>query len=92
MVVTTWVLAYLSRARRGEFHETLAVASRTRPIAWVSAEGVGVVDAFAGITPPVDGNRTDASLLGLVTFVEGRATPELLGFVQPHGAWIDWRA
>ena len=92
VVVTTWVLAYLSRARRGEFHETLAVASRTRPIAWVSAEGVGVVDAFAGITPPVDGNRTDASLLGLVTFVEGRATPELLGFVQPHGAWIDWRA
>ncbi len=92
VVVTTWVLAYLPYARRTEFHETLAAASRTRPLAWVSAEGVGVVDAFAGITPPVDSNRTDASILGLVTFVEGRATPELLGFVQPHGAWIDWRA
>ena len=92
VVVTTWVLAYLPRARRDEFHETLALASRVRPIAWVSAEGVGVVDAFAGITPPVDANRTDASLLGLVTFVDGEATPELLGFVQPHGAWIDWRA
>ena len=92
VVVTTWVLAYLPHARRTEFHETLAAASRTRPIAWVSAEGIGVVDAFAGITPPTDGNRTDASVLGLVTFVEGRATPELLGFVQPHGAWIDWRA
>ena len=92
VVVTTWVLAYLPGARRDEFHETLALASRVRPIAWVSAEGVGVVDAFAGITPPVDANRTDASLLGLVTFVDGEATPELLGFVQPHGAWIDWRA
>ena len=92
VVVTTWVLAYLPYARRNEFHETLAAASRTRPIAWVSAEGVGVVDAFARISPPIDGNRTDASILGLMTFVGGRPTSELLGFVQPHGAWIDWRA
>ena len=92
VVVTTWVLAYLPLPRRVSFYETLAAASRTRPIAWVSAEGVGVVDAFAGITPPIDGNRTDASLLGLVTFRDGVGVPELLGFVQPHGAWIDWRA
>ena len=92
VVVTTWALAYLPRSRRAEFHETLAAASRTRPIAWVSAEGVGVVDAFAGTTPPVDGNRTDASLLGLVTFRDGVGASELLAFVQPHGAWIDWRA
>lgn len=92
VVVTTWVLAYLPPSRRIAFSETLAVVSRTRPIAWVSAEGVGVVDEFAGITPPVDGNRTDASLLGLVTFRDGVGVPELLAFVQPHGAWIDWRA
>lgn len=92
VVVTTWSLAYLSHIRRLEFHEVLAAASRTRPIAWVSADGAGVVEALGEISPPADANRTDASLLGLVTFVDGQATPELLGFVQPHGAWIDWRA
>ncbi len=92
VVVTTWALAYLSRVRRTEFHETLRTASRARPIAWVSAEGVGVVDAFAEITPPTDANRTDASILGLITFRAGVDVREHLGFVQPHGAWIDWRA
>ncbi len=92
VVVTTWVLAYLSPARRSEFVDALAAASRTRPIAWVSAEGVGVVDAFGAVTPPTDVNRTDASILGLVTFRNGAADVEHLGFVQPHGAWIDWRA
>ncbi len=91
VVVTTWALAYLSRSRRLEFHETLAAASRTRPIAWISAESLGVVDAFSELTPPTDANRTDASILGLVTFRDGRSEAEHLGFVQPHGAWIDWR-
>ena len=92
VVVTTWALAYLSHRRRTEFRETLAAASRTRPITWVSAEGPGVVDLFADIAVPSNAHGTDASILGLVVFRDGVAAPEHLGFVHPHGSWIDWRA
>jgi hypothetical protein len=34
----------------------------------------------------------ESSVLGLVTFRDGAAEAEVLGFVHPHGSWIDWRA
>jgi hypothetical protein len=93
VVTTTWMLAYLSRARRVAFREVLAAASQERPIAWISAEGAGVVDRFAGVEPPTDAQGMEASVFGLVTFRAGAVdTTELLGFVHPHGGWIDWRA
>jgi len=92
VVTTTWMLAYLSREHRVAFREALAAASRTRPIAWVSAEGAGVVDRFDGIEPPTDAQGMEASVFGLVTFRAGAIDDtELLGFVHPHGGWIDWR-
>lgn len=92
VVMTTWALAYLSHRRRTEFCETLAVASRRRPIAWVSAEGPGVVDLFADIAVPSDAHGMQASILGLVVFRDRAPQAEHLGFVHPHGTWIDWRA
>ncbi|MGZ4796727.1 MAG: DUF2332 domain-containing protein [Acidimicrobiia bacterium] len=92
VVTTTWALAYLSKERRPEFHDALTEVSRTRPVAWVSAEGEGVVAAFADVQPPSDSDGAVASLLGLVTYRAGRSDAELLGFVHPHGRWIDWRA
>jgi hypothetical protein len=75
-----------------EFRERIAEVSRTRPVAWVSAEGPGVVDLFAEIDAPLDENSTQASVLGLARFENGETSTELLGFVHPHGNWIDWRA
>jgi hypothetical protein len=93
VVTTTWMLAYLPPARRVAFFDTLAAASRERPVAWISAEGAGVVERFAGIDPPSDAQGTEASVFGLLTFRDGElAATELLGFVHPHGFWIDWRA
>jgi len=93
VVTTTWMLAYLPPARRVEFREVLAAASRARPIAWISAEGAGVVDTFDGIAPPSDAQGAEASILGLVLCRDGSVTTtEHLGFVHPHGSWIDWRA
>jgi len=93
VVTTTWMLAYLSRRRRVAFREALEAASRSRPIAWISGEGAGVVDRFAGIEPPTDAQGMEASVFGLVTFRAGAVeAAELLGFVHPHGGWIDWRA
>jgi hypothetical protein len=92
VVTTTWALAYLSKERRLKFREKLAKASRKRPVAWISGESAGVVDVFDGIAAPSDAKGTEASLLGLVVFEDGNVEPELLGFVHPHGNWIDWRA
>ena len=91
IVLTTWALAYLPRERRHAFADGLAAIGHCRPLAWISAEGAGVVDAFADVQAPVDEDGTDASVLASIVFSEGRADAELLAFVQPHGAWLDWR-
>jgi hypothetical protein len=93
VVTTTWMLAYLPRARRVAFREALTSASRERPIAWVSAEGAGVVDRFEGVEAPSDAQGMESSVFGLLTLRDGALdTTELLGFVHPHGNWVDWRA
>ena len=92
VVTTTWVLGYLSPTRRVAFRNELARVSEARPIAWVSAEGPGVVDLFADAVGPENPDGITASTLGLVVFDRGTINDELLGFVQPHGRWIDWRA
>jgi hypothetical protein len=93
VVMTTWALAYLSPEDRAAFRDKLAAAASTRPIAWLTGEGPGVVDAFAGIDAPSDEQGVHASVLGLEIFNgTGAAAPELLAFVHPHGNWIDWRA
>jgi hypothetical protein len=91
-VTTTWAAAYFSAEGRVAFREQLAEASKTRPVAWVSAEGEKVIDLFADIEAPFDAQGAQASLLGLATFRDGKTDAELLGFVHPHGNWIDWRA
>jgi hypothetical protein len=92
VVTTTWMLAYLPTARRRAFADTLAEASAQRPIGWVSAEGAGVLDTFAGVEPPTDALGIEASVFGLVVFRDGAVdTSEVLGFVHPHGSAIDWR-
>jgi hypothetical protein len=92
VVTTSWMLAYLTPERRIAFREALTAASRERPIAWISAEGAGVVDRFDGIEAPSDAQGMEASILGLLLLREGAvAATEHLGFVHPHGSWIDWR-
>jgi hypothetical protein len=92
VVMTTWALAYLSRDNRLAFRDTLAEASAHRPIAWISGEGKGVVEAFRTVDVPTDGQGMMASILGLMLFRDGETESRLLGFVHPHGNWIDWRA
>jgi hypothetical protein len=92
VLTTTWAAAYFSNERRVEFRERLAEVSRTRPVAWVSAEGEKVVDLFADIEAPFDEQGAQASVLGLAMFRDGKTETELLGFVHPHGNWVDWRA
>lgn len=92
VVTTTWAAAYLEPVRRIEFRERLANVSRTRPVVWISAESPGVVDLFATVNAPSDALGTQASVLGLARFEGGAPATEFLGFVHPHGSWVDWRA
>ncbi len=92
VVLTTWAFAYLPVKRRAEFAKVLADVSSGRTVAWVSAEGPGVVDAFAGVVAPTDKEGNTAGILGLVIFRRGRRDERLLAFAHPHGSWIDWQA
>jgi hypothetical protein len=91
VVITTWMLAYLSVDARLAFAEALAEASTRRTIAWVSAEGPGVVDVFPPTEVPTDEQGLEASVLALAVLRDRSVATELLGFVHPHGRWIDWR-
>ena len=92
VVTTTWVVAYFAPEHRIAFREQLADVSRTRPVAWVSAEGPNTIDLFDGIEAAPDEYGLEPSILGLARFDRGDVHTELLGFVHPHGLWIDWRA
>src|SRR5262245_43999172 len=91
VVTTTWVVAYFPREHRVAFREQLAEVSHTRPVTWISADGPDTIDLFAGIEAPSH-NGVEASLLGLARFERGEVATETLGFVHPHGLWVDWRA
>ncbi|HUC37910.1 MAG TPA: DUF2332 domain-containing protein [Acidimicrobiales bacterium] len=91
VIVTTWAFAYLTIEERQRFVEALSSESNARPIAWLSAEGAGTVDAFA--VEPSSGEQADApDVLGAMTFESGTCEEHLLGRVHPHGTWIDWNA
>lgn len=92
VVTTTWVAAYLSAEQRTGFRDALAAAAESRPVAWISADSHGVVDLIPSDGAPSDENGVEWSVLGLVTFRDGHADPELLGYVHPHGSGLDWRA
>jgi len=89
-VVTSWAFAYLSPDGRRQFVEILMDEGRRRPIAWVSAEGPGVVELFDPPPPPA-GDGTTPSVLGLALFDGSALDAEALALVHPHGTWLDWR-
>jgi hypothetical protein len=91
VALTTWAFAYFSIEERQRFAEILRSASHGRRITWLSAEGEGTVDAFAGASAPRH-DLSGSNVLGAVTFEDGTARQQLLGFVHQHGGWIDWCA
>jgi hypothetical protein len=90
IVMTTWAFAYFSLEQRHLFVDILEEASRARPVAWLSAEAPGVVEAF-GSAPP-DGDRPTGDRLGAVLYEHGARRQQLLALTHPHGHWMDWRA
>ncbi|HUO48514.1 MAG TPA: DUF2332 domain-containing protein [Acidimicrobiales bacterium] len=99
VLVTTWAFAYLSVEARREFTAMLADQSRRRPLAWLSAEGAGTVEALAEAeaavrerAAPADDAVPTPDVLGAVLFDDGELEAHVLGYVHSHGRWLDWRA
>jgi hypothetical protein len=91
LLVTTWAFAYLPVEDRARFIEQLVALSSSRPIAWVSAESPGTVKPLDPLVAGVGDSETP-DVLGAVLFSAGETRAAVLGDVQEHGGWIDWRA
>lgn len=89
IVTTTWTLSSLSLERRLRFLHHLDIAAAGRPVAWVSAEGVGVVPAV-----PTLGDRRASghSIIGLAMFGQATLHAEAIGRCWSRGSILSWLA
>jgi len=89
VVMTTSAAGYFSIEQRRRFVSVLEADSAGRPLAWLSAETNGVVEALVDAVPD-DHELPDCDVLGATTFSGGTGRAHLLGFVHKHGAWMNW--
>ena len=89
VVTTAWALSTLSLERRLRFLHRLVEAAAGRPVAWVSAEGVGVAPAV-----PTLGDRRASghSILGVAVFDGPALHTEAVGRCWSRGRLLSWLA
>jgi len=89
VVITTWALSRLPLERRLRFLHRLDEAAAGRPVAWVSAEGVGVAPAI-----PTLGDRRafGHSIIGLALFGRTALRAEAIGRCWSRGRFVAWLA
>jgi hypothetical protein len=89
VVVTTSACGYLTAGQRHAFLAVLQRRARCQPVAWLSTDAPGVIDAVP--TPPeIIYAGASASVMGLVSFETGTAAGRALALCHPHGAWMQW--
>jgi hypothetical protein len=89
VVITTWALLRFPRDGRLRFLHRLDEAAAARPVAWVSAEGVGVAPAI-----PTLGDRRASghSIVGLAVLDRSSLRAEAIGRCWSQGRWLAWLA
>jgi hypothetical protein len=89
VVVTTWALSRFSLENRLRFLHRLDERATGRPVAWVSAEGVGVAPAI-----PTLGDRRASghSIIGLAVFSQSALRAEAIGRCWSQGRFLAWLA
>ena len=87
VVTTTWALRRFSLEQRLRFLHRLDDAATHRPVAWVSAEGVGVAPAI-----PTFGDRhaSGHSIIGLAVFDHATLRAEGVGRTWSRGRMLSW--
>jgi hypothetical protein len=88
VVITTWALSQVALEQRLHFLQRLDAAAG-RPVAWVSAEGVGVAPAM-----PTLGDRPafGHSIVGLAVLDRSALRAEAIGRCWSRGRWLAWLA
>jgi hypothetical protein len=92
IVIATWALAYLDGQGRRDVCATVDALGRDRDVALVTAESPHVtpwVDDTEHERTTTDGDGT-ATLLGLRQWRGGEVETTALGWMHPHGRWLDW--
>jgi hypothetical protein len=89
VVTTTWALSRFPPERRLRFLDRLDEASADRPVAWVSAEGVGVAP-----TIPTLGDRRASghSIIGVAVFDRPARGAAAVGRCWSRGRFLAWLA
>ncbi|WP_156740158.1 DUF2332 domain-containing protein [Occultella aeris] len=89
VITSTWALSRLPLEGRRLFLDALDEAAGDRPVAWVSAEGVGVAP-----TIPTLGDRRASghSIIGLATVDRAGRHSEALGRCWSRGRLLSWLA
>ncbi|SDJ39067.1 hypothetical protein SAMN05192558_1099 [Actinokineospora alba] len=89
VVITTWALSKFPLESRLRFLHRLDEAATNRPVAWVSAEGVGVAPAI-----PTFGDRRASghSIIGLAVFDHSTLRAEAIGRCWSRGNLLAWLA
>jgi hypothetical protein len=89
VLTTTWALAYFSLEDRLRFLRRVDEAAAQRPVAWVSAESVGIGPAVPTMG---DSRRAPHSLVGIAVAHGASIRVDTVARCQPHGAWLEWLA
>lgn len=89
VVTTTWALAYFELGDRLRFLRRIDEVAASRPVAWVSAEGVGIAP---GVPTMGDSRLAGHSLVGLAMGDGPRLTVDAIARCHPHGRWLEWLA
>lgn len=88
VVTTSWVLNYLTAAKRNEFVARLDDIGADTDLSWVIAESPRETPEL-----PVFGDSgEDITVISLVTWRLGRRESVRLATAHPHGDWINWGA
>jgi hypothetical protein len=89
VVTTTWSLSSLPPAGRLRFLQLLDDVAATRPVAWVSVEGVGVAP---GVPTLGDRRASGHSIVGLTVLDGSVVRTEVVGRCWSRGRWLAWLA
>ncbi len=90
VVISTWVLAYLSPARQAEFLAVLDALGADRDLTLLFAEQPALVPALP-IPPRPDGVEDERpTVLVSIDWRDGERTVTRLADMHPHGTWLEW--
>ncbi|MEU6687217.1 DUF2332 domain-containing protein [Streptomyces sp. NPDC046832] len=89
VVTTTWALSRFPVESRRRFVERLVAAAADRPVAWVSAEGVGVAPTIPALG---DRRASGHSIIGVAVFDRSARHVDAVGRCWSRGRLLSWLA